>query len=129
MNDREQFEAWFSRYIGITHQAEDVRHIVVLAAWQACAESKQSELDKANARIAQLESILNHVLSEFELTGDLSEITILRMRVAMSQQSDTWLSEHDKAVEVKVLEDVRQQNADTYLDIIYRVDEMIESRK
>lgn len=115
MNDREQFEAWHESYIPQFNG--ELRYCDVdmglFDAWKACAESKQAELDKANARIAQLEMVLNDLSSD----GWLSPVSY-RDTIAPSQQaaidaiansSDTWLSEHDKAVEVKVLEDATQK--------------------
>jgi len=134
--------------------------------WKACAESKQSELDnmklefersvreheeckryadslnmeldKANARIAQLEEALKSC-------ADYSHKSLMVNHWAvdaLTKQPDTWLLEHDNAVEVRVLEDVEVElnnpwdgDSDTYcaheaeMGILELIREMIEDRK
>ena len=111
--------------------------------WQACAESNQADLDKANAeveyylsayrlahkqamdngqdrdkanaRIAQLEEALKILLDEARYQserGGWTERYELDVAIArLAESSDTWLLEHDKAVEIKVLEEA----ANSYL--------------
>lgn len=84
----------------------------------------QSELDKANARIAQLENATARLLSEAvwqsTTNGWDNRIELDMAKKALQGSSDTWLSEHDKAVEVRVLEEVinRAGESDTVLDLI-----------
>jgi hypothetical protein len=145
MNDREQFEAWWnsSGYIG----TEDTYR-----AFLAGAESKQSELNKANARIAQLEEALlwyvhNDDVSEGGKWEQENEYWLEGKRNAQklletSNITDTWLSDHDKAVEVRVLEEIEVElnnpwdgNSDTKcaheaeMGILELIREMIEDRK
>lgn len=109
MNDREQFETWCLKNViqyalGDDSMMDRMRWNV----WQACAESKQSELDKANARIAQLEDALQIAHKYMNHLPSFGEDRAPVIR-ALKGSSDTWLSEHDKAVEVKVLEEAAQK--------------------
>lgn len=99
MNDRERIKSW-----GQTNP-------------NLIAESKQADLDKANARIAQLENILN----EINTNPDWAKHGMPNIEPA-----STWLLEHDKAVKTKVLEAV----VDVESKFGWRgVLDMIESRK
>lgn len=121
--------------------------------WQACAESKQSELDnlkfefersvmeheeckryadslnlgldKANARIAQLEDALFKLATLGNGNRLGNSIGNCIAIDALDRSTNTWLSEHDKAVEVRVLEEFGQKagfGSSTLLS-------MIEARK
>jgi len=61
------------------------------------ANKLQSKLDKANARIAQLEEALKAEC------GDRcnSEYNPCAARQVLNESPDTWLSEHDKEVEAR----------------------------
>lgn len=96
-------------------------------------ESKQAELDKANARIAQLEEALSYA-RYFSLD---EKATAALNTVRDNPLPSTWLFEHDKAVEVRVLEDVfimANDQADVNLNIysskfLSALTIMIEARK
>lgn len=104
-------------------------------------DEDRAELDKANARVAQLEEsiakIKNRVCGESMPNWENTTHTgVSRGLIAdecdnAMQLSDTWLLEHDKDVEVKVLEEVKWLMDNNYdaLIYIYKVAEMIESRK
>ncbi len=122
MTIREQFEAFYSDNGKTPHATEKLPNgeYAYMGAehawtvWQACAELKQPELDKANARIAQLEEALKQYVESDEVSeGGIWEeenkfwIAIKRnAQKLLTESSDTWLLEHDKTVEVKVLKEV-----------------------
>lgn len=132
MNNREQFEAWWK-----THCNGDFDEL--LDCWKACAESKQAELDKANARIAQLVSYIKKSHNNCSIGdncncgGDTEGVraTCWNWRKpdnTLTEPPDTWLSENNKAVEVKVLEEVNTRlcNHEEPFNLIIS---MIESRR
>lgn len=184
MNNRQQFEAWEKKRYGHfnhTHPYEDPCISEGFEGWKAGAESKQTELDKANvqieqlltqlpegmkhctivfkecelghgrltatnwvqhecpacnldkanARIAQLEEALKAISTfpRYEMPADMA-------KKALSGFSDTWLSQHDKAVEVKVLEEIVATTQNITLiphaafgQLYGVIEHMIESRK
>jgi len=184
MNEREQFEAWFRKATAPANKfGYDQGEL--WWSWKACAESKQAELDKANAEvehylsayrlahkqamdngqardiartaldnanahIAKISELQNKRFNEFEHECQI-EVEELNTRIAqleealkgyignyinpakidkmLEQSPDTWLLEHDKAVEVRVLEEV---SANVYISTTSRGDaeleKMIESR-
>ena len=111
MYNRDQFNTW-------VNEAPNQRYgAVYWECWQACAESKQAELDtllqerndaiqasmndmsnldKAKARIAQLEEALEYIstLHRYDVPADIAD-------EALKQSPSTWLSEHDKEVKAK----------------------------
>lgn len=58
-------------------------------------EMLQSDLDKANARIAQLEEALIVANEKSKLYSTHKGLYV----DVLAESSDTWLSDHDKAVE------------------------------
>lgn len=126
MNEREQFERQFSNRpfkndLGF-YGNPDIEN--GWRGWKLCAKSKKSELDKANARIAQLERFITDNVYHDE-----------KYDVTMTESAGTWLLEHDKAVEVRVLEEAENlclnlpDSADTVMDCSEVLCRMIESRK
>lgn len=90
------------------------------------AVSLQKQLMAANARIAQLEEALTCAGEDMESQG-MDTSAVMR---AFAEASDIWLIEHDKAVEVKVLEVVSDRIKNyTIEEARIRVSDMIESRK
>lgn len=77
------------------------------AELQACAEIMQAEIDKRDARIAQLEEALKMMLEAGESKyGEDWFVAARNGNSALSTSPNTWLAEHDKKVEVNVLEDI-----------------------
>lgn len=91
--------------------------------------NSQSELDKANARIAQLAEALK-TISTFPRYGMPADIA----KSALAGSSDAWILEHDKAVELRVLEDVSETilhlpAMSTLCDCVEALESMAEARK
>jgi len=124
MSDREKFEAWFVDHNMKTRPPQDywfaldedgkyIERDVFEAyrVWKACAESMQAEIDKRDARIAQLEEalkgwsgIINH-----QYTASWDAMNFLQTadnigQEALSTSSDTWLAEHDKERDAEIAE-------------------------
>jgi len=133
MNEREQFEE-MARSLG-TGGWQTLDDMVKFGI--ACAESKntkiefleaiiagdgavitglKADLDKANARIAQLKQFIAENVYTDEKYDEI-----------ITESTDTWLLEHDKAVELKVLEKVAN-NCTCSFDLA-KVLAMIESMK
>jgi hypothetical protein len=91
MNEREQFEAW----IDTTNFKSDSTtfHNDLFIAWQACAESKQSELDKANARIAQMEEALKAYMQAGVCQSTDFQLQMKATKLAMDawNNQSSWL--------------------------------------
>jgi len=90
MSDREKFEAWFVDHnliAGLPQDCwfaldEDGKYIEcdvfeAYRVWKACAESMQAEIDKRDARLAQLEWALNEILgSPSYLSDDIANAAL-----------------------------------------------------
>lgn len=150
MNDREQIIKRLSAILNAAGFNIQDEPRVPLAEWSAdgpllrptklgmavydCAESKQSELDNATARIAQLEAFVQTCVDAagYEINGNMMSNDATKL---LAESHDTWLSQHDKAVEVKVLEYVFVNavrdgcNKYTGDDVVETIKYMIESRK
>jgi len=62
-----------------------------------------------NAQVAQLREAINNIGFELDyLSSGVAE----KLNRAMSTSSDTWLAEHDREVEVKVLDEHFSNNHD-----------------
>lgn len=64
-------------------------------------DEDRAELDKANARIAQLEAVLVDANERSKLYSTHKG----RYSAFLQEMPDTWLLDHDKDVEVRVLEE------------------------
>lgn len=144
MNDREQFEAWWNLQSNVSHRSARVLEVDAMIIWKACAESMREKInnhaftvsqdyrkvaveqDKANARIAQLEEFVQTCVEAagYEINGNRMSH---EAKDLLAESPDTWLSEHDKEVEVKVLEDVCNKGLSWTIREV--VPAMIKSRK
>ena len=123
MNNREQFEVWakkvfcgysFGMLDKTTYFDSDIDSAYI--GWQACTESKQAELDKVNARIAQLKQFIAENVYPDEKYDEI-----------ITNSPDTWLLDHDKAVESKVLNEAADSHSAGYVSEA-RLRKMAESR-
>jgi hypothetical protein len=138
MNEREQLYSQLpegmKRCTIVFKECDDGHGSLTVKNWvqhecQICA------LELANTRIAQLEELID-IAYDHLLGAGYEKDGVTLQKLNLAESSDTWLSDHDKAVEVKVLEDaalVFEKRGEGYemftWEVVDEIRCMIESRK